>query len=165
MRFREVMENKKDYLALLLLADEQEDMIDRYLHDGRMFVLDDDGIKCECVLTDEGNGVLEIKNIATVPACQRKGYAKAMIDFVVRTFEERYAVLQVGTGDSPLTIPFYEQCGFVRSHTVPNFFTDNYDHPIVECGIQLTDMVYLRRPFSASRHPGEHRGDGSQEQS
>ena len=147
MRFIEVTGNKKEYLDLLLLADEQEDMIDRYIHYGRMFVLDDKGIKCECVITDEGNGVLEIKNFATIPEYQRKGYAKAMIDFVVRTFKEQYSILQVGTGDSPMTIPFYEQCGFVRSHTIPNFFTENYDHPIVERGIQLIDMVYLRRPF------------------
>ena len=59
----EVTENKKQYLDLLLLADEQEDMIDRYLDNCRMYVLDDNGIKCECVITDEGNGVLEIKNM------------------------------------------------------------------------------------------------------
>ena len=147
MRIIEVTENKKEHLDLLLLADEQEDMIDRYINKGKLFVLDDNGIKCECVITDEGNGVLEIKNIATVPQFQRKGYAKAMIDFVVRTFNGQYSILQVGTGDSPMTIPFYEKCGFVRSHIVPNFFTDNYDHPIYECGIQLVDMVYLRRSF------------------
>ena len=141
----EVTENKKQYLDLLLLADEQEDMIDRYLDKGRMYVLDDNGIKCECVITDEGNGVLEIKNIATVSEHQGKGYAKALIDFVVKKYKEQYTVLQVGTGDSPLTIPFYEKCGFVRSHSVPNFFTDNYNHPIFECGIQLVDMVYLQR--------------------
>ena len=141
----EVTENKKQYLDLLLLADEQEDMIDRYLDKGRMYVLDDNGIKCECVITDEGNGVLEIKNIATVSEHQGKGYAKALIDFVVKKYKEQYTVLQVGTGDSPLTIPFYEKCGFVRSHSIPNFFTDNYDHPIFECGIQLVDMVYLQR--------------------
>ena len=145
MRVIEVVENKKEYLELLLLADEQEDMIDRYINKGRMFVLDDNGIKCECVITDEGNGVLEIKNIATFPEFQGKGYAKVMIDFVVKTFNGQYSVLQVGTGDSPMTIPFYEKCGFVRSHIIPNFFTDNYDHPIYECGIQLVDMVYLRR--------------------
>jgi len=145
MRVIEVVENKKEYLELLLLADEQEDMIDRYINKGKMFVLDDNGIKCECVITDEGNGVLEIKNIATFPEFQGKGYAKAMIDFVVRTFTGQYSILQVGTGDSPMTIPFYEKCGFVRSHKIPNFFTDNYDHPIYECGIQLVDMVYLRR--------------------
>ena len=141
----EVTENKKQYLDLLLLADEQEDMIDRYLDNGRMYVLDDNGIKCECVITDEGNGVLEIKNIATVSEHQGKGYAKALIDFVVKKYKEQYTILQVGTGDSPLTIPFYEKCGFVRSHSIPNFFTDNYDHPIFECGVQLVDMVYLQR--------------------
>ena len=141
----EVTENKKQYLDLLLLADEQEDMIDRYLDKGRMYVLDDKGIKCECVITDEGNGVLEIKNIATVSEYQGKGYAKALIDFVVKKYKEQYTVLQVGTGDSPLTIPFYEKCGFVRSHSIPNFFTDNYDHPIFECGVQLVDMVYLQK--------------------
>ena len=120
-------------------------MIDRYLDKGRMYVLDDKGIKCECVITDEGNGVLEIKNIATVSEHQGKGYAKALIDFVVKKYKEQYTVLQVGTGDSPLTIPFYEKCGFVRSHSIPNFFTDNYDHPIFECGVQLVDMVYLQR--------------------
>ena len=97
--------------------------------------------------TDEGKGILEIKNIATAPEYQGKGYAKALIEFLVKEYGEQYSILQVGTGDSPLTIPFYEKCGFVRSHIVPNFFTDNYDHPIFECGVQLVDMVYLQRPI------------------
>lgn len=145
MKITEITENKKEYIDLLLLADEQEDMIDRYLERGKMYILDDNGIKSECVVTDEGNGILEIKNIATYPECQGKGYAKTLIDFIIQTFSEQYSVLQVGTGDSPLTIPFYEKCGFSRSHIIPNFFTENYDHPIYECGIQLVDMVYLRR--------------------
>ena len=145
MTIIEIAENKKQYLDLLLLADEQEDMIDRYLDKGRMYVLEDGGVRCECVVTDEGNGVLEIRNIATVPEHQGKGYAKALISFVAEKYKERFSVLQVGTGDSPLTVPFYETCGFVRSHSIPNFFTDNYDHPIFECGVQLVDMIYLRR--------------------
>ncbi len=147
MEIIEVMENKKNYIELLLLADEQEDMIDRYIDKGKMYVLDDNGIKCECVVIDVENGVLEIKNIATVPEYQGKGYAKAMIDFLITKYREEYSALQVGTGDSPMTIPFYEKCGFVRSHIAPNFFTDNYDHPIYEGGIQLVDMIYLRRSF------------------
>ena len=147
MKITEVTKNKKEYLDLLLLADEQEDMIDRYLERGRMYVLDDHGIKCECVITDEGKGVLEIKNIATVPQHQGKGYAKALIDFIIQEYTGQYDILQVGTGDSELTIPFYEKCGFIRSHVVPNFFTDHYNHPIYECGVQLVDMIYLKRPF------------------
>ena len=147
MKIVEVKENKKQYLDLLLLADEQENMVDRYLNKGKMYVLDDNGVKCECVITDEGNSILEIKNIATVPEYQGKGYARALIEFIIDNYSEQYSILQVGTGDSPLSIPFYEKCGFVRSHIIPNFFTDHYDHQIYECGIQLVDMVYLQRPL------------------
>ena len=145
MKIREIIDHKKTYLDLLLLADEQEDMIDRYLERGTMFVLEDDGVKAECVVTDEGGGVLELKNIAVAPAFQSMGYGKALVDFLIRTYREQYAVLQVGTGDSPSTIPFYESCGFRRHHLVKNFFTDHYDHPIYECGVRLVDMVYLQR--------------------
>lgn len=145
MEIKEIRENKKQFLPLLLLADEQEDMIDRYLDRGTMYVLYEDGVKCECVVTDEGDGILEIKNIATEPESQGKGYGKALIDFIAAKYKGTFSVLQVGTGDSPLTIPFYEACGFVRSHRIKNFFTDHYDHPIYECGVQLVDMIYLRR--------------------
>ena len=141
----EIKENKKEFLSLLLLADEQESMIDRYIDKGTMYILDDDGVKCECVVTDEGNGVLGIKNIATKPEYQKKGYGKALIDFVAMKYKATHSILQVGTGDSPLTIPFYEKCGFAYSHRIKNFFIDNYDHPIYEGGVQLMDMVYLRK--------------------
>lgn len=142
---KQVTENKKEYLDLLLLADEQEDMVDRYLEKGDMFVLLEDGPKAVCVVLEVEEGVLEIKNLASHPDHHKKGYGRRMIQFVVDTYRGRYDILQVGTGDSPLTVPFYEKCGFVRSHRVKNFFTDNYDHPIYECGIQLVDMVYLRQ--------------------
>ena len=61
--------------------------------------------------------------------------------------------MQAGTGDSPLTVPFYEKCGFIRSHRVKNFFLDHYDHPIYEGGVQLIDMVYFRRELPPGK-PG-----------
>lgn len=145
MIIREVNGNKKQFISLLLLADEQENMIDRYLEKGTMYVLEDSDVKAECVVTDEGSGILEIKNIAVEPESQGKGYGKSLIDFLVSKYKGHYSVLQVGTGDSPLTVPFYEKCGFVRSHRIRNFFTDNYDHLMYECGVQLVDMVYLQR--------------------
>jgi len=145
MSIYEVSENKKKYMDLLLLADEQEDMIEKYLEKGTMYVLEDDGIKGECVVTEEDKNILEIKNLAVVPDCHKKGYGRALIEFIAEKYREQYCILQVGTGDSPLTIPFYEKCGFVRSHSMKNFFTDNYDHPIYEGGVQLKDMIYLRK--------------------
>lgn len=146
MEIREVTGDKKRYLPLLLLADEQESMIDRYLDRGTMSVLIDGGaVKGECVVTDEGQGVLEIKNLAVEPACHRMGYGKALIEYVAAKYQGQFSVLQVGTGDSPLTVPFYEKCGFVRFHRVKSFFVEHYDHPILEDGIRLIDMIYLQR--------------------
>ena len=68
-----------------------------------------------------------------------------MIQYIERVFSARYHTLLVGTGDSPLTVPFYERCGFVRSHAVKDFFTEHYDHPIIEGGVQLRDMVYFKK--------------------
>ena len=144
MSITEVVHDKKRFLSLLLLADEQESMIDRYLDRGRLYVLEDDGVKALCVVTDEGSGILELKNLAVEPAFQRRGYGRALVEFLRRTFSGTYHTLQVGTGDSPLTLPFYEKLGFVQTHRIKNFFIDHYDHPIFEDGKQLIDMVYLQ---------------------
>ena len=145
MKISKIEDNKKRYMSLLFLADEQEDMIDRYLEKGTMYVLEENGVKAECVVTDEGSKVLEIKNIAVLPECQRMGYGKRMIEFIEQTYRDNFRILRVGTGDSLLTLPFYKKCGFIESHRIKNFFTDNYDHPIFECGVQLIDMVYLEK--------------------
>lgn len=130
--------------VLLLLADEQESMIDKYLERGEMFVLDDNGIKGECVVTKEADGSYELKNIAVLPDCQRRGYGKRLIDYVFSHYADCNRLL-VGTGDVPSALDFYRQCGFKESHRIKNFFTDNYDHPMFEDGKQLVDMVYLKR--------------------
>ncbi|MBR6242199.1 MAG: GNAT family N-acetyltransferase [Ruminococcus sp.] len=144
MEIREVTENKKQYLDLLLLADEQEDMIDRYLEKGTMYILDDMGVKAECVVTDEGGGVLEIKNIASYPEYHGMGYGRKLISFLRERYAADFNVIQAGTGDSPLTVPFYEKCGFKRHHVIKDFFTENYDHAIIEAGVQLVDMVIFQ---------------------
>lgn len=145
MEIKEIKENKKEFLSLLLLGDEQEDMIDQYIERGRMYILEEDEVKGQCVITDEGNGILELKNISIREDCQRKGYGTILINFVAKKYRGEYSILQVGTGDSPLTISFYEKLGFIRSHCIKNFFVDHYRHPIYEGGVQLVDMVYLKR--------------------
>lgn len=139
-----VLTNKKQYLNLLLLGDEQESMIDRYLERGEMFVLTDNGVKAVCVVTDEGEGTCELKNIAVAPDAQRQGYGKKFVDYLISYYGERYERMLVGTGDVPSTVLFYQHCGFTYSHRIEDFFINHYDHPIIEDGIQLKDMVYLK---------------------
>lgn len=161
MKIRKVAGDRRRYLQLLLLADEQLDMVECYLDRGDMWVLveadgadDAEGVGgagealAECLVTDEGAGVLELKSLAVVPERQGQGLGRALIEHVTRTYAGRFHTLEVGTGDSPLTVPFYERCGFIRSRVVPDFFTNNYDHPIYEAGVLLRDMVYLKRPLA-----------------
>ena len=151
IRIYPVLHNKKQYLDLLLLADEQESMIDRYLERGDMFVLADAGeVKSACVVTRESEDVFEIKNIATYPPFQRQGYGRMLIEYLLKQYAGSCRTMLVGTGDSPLTVPFYESCGFIYSHRIPDFFTDNYDHPIYEEGKLLKDMIYLKRSMNKS---------------
>ncbi len=141
-----VTDNKEQYMDLLLIGDEQEDMVRRYLDRGDLFVWEENSeAVAVCVITREGDGACELKNIAVSPGCQRKGIGRKMLRFAeeyCRSFADK---LILGTGDSPLTVPFYEKCGYSRAHTVKNFFVDNYDHPIFEGGVRLVDMIYFEK--------------------
>lgn len=147
MKIEMIFANKKRFIELLLLADEQESMIDRYLEHGDMFALYDDDLKSICVVTKEAAEIYELKNIATYEKYQGQGYGKKLIEYIFKYYNGKCKTMFVGTGDSPLTIPFYEHCGFIISHRVKNFFIENYDHPIFEAGKQLIDMVYLKKEF------------------
>ena len=169
MGIREIKENKRDYLPLLLLADEQEDMIERYLHRGTMFVLEEDGaVIGECVVTDEGGGALELQNLAVAPERQRQGYGRQLLTFLCDRYRGSFRVLLLGTGDSPRTLPFYERCGFTKYRRLKNYYLEHYDHPIFEDGRQLRDKIYLKKTLSApaegqteAKHETGHGNAGS----
>lgn len=137
--------DKTNFMELLLLADEDEKMIEKYLYRGEMFALYDDGLKSICVVSRESDDVCELKNIATFEKWHGNGYASKLIDHISAYYKGRYATMHVGTGDAPKTIRFYEKNGFQLSHRIKGFFTDNYDHAMFEDGVQLVDMVYLSK--------------------
>lgn len=56
-----VRSHKKAWLPLLLVGDESEAMIDRYLDRGELFVLHDPDARGLCVVTRESEGVAEIR--------------------------------------------------------------------------------------------------------
>jgi GNAT superfamily N-acetyltransferase len=145
VKIEKIIENKKQFLDLLLLADEQEDMIDRYLPHGDLFTLFDDDLKSVCVVVPVNSETCELKNIATYGQYQGKGYGRALINFIADFYKSDYKTMLVGTGETPAILSFYERCGFEKSHRVKNFFTDNYDHPMFDGDIQLIDMIYLKK--------------------
>jgi GNAT superfamily N-acetyltransferase len=145
VKIERIIKNKKQFLDLLLLADEQENMIDKYLPNGDLFALYEDDLKSVCVVIPVNNESCELKNIATYEKYQGKGYGRALIHFISDFYKKDYKTMLVGTGETPAILSFYNSCGFEISHRVKNFFTDNYDHPMFDGDIQLIDMIYLKK--------------------
>lgn len=145
MKIEKISEDKKQFLDLLLLADEQENMIDKYLPNGDLFALYDDDLKSVCVVVPINSETCELKNIATYEKYQGKGYGRTLINYISDFYKKDYKTMLVGTGETPASLSFYEGCGFVKSHRVKNFFTQNYDHPMFDGDIQLVDMIYLKK--------------------
>lgn len=140
----EITDNKIQFLDLLLIGDEQEDMIDIYIEHSRLFIGYISGMSIACCAVDTiADEVIEIKNLAVLPKYRSRGVGRLMLKHVETLFPGK--TIQLGTGETPSTLRFYHNCGYRLSHRIPDFFIDNYDHPIVEEGILLKDMIYLSK--------------------
>lgn len=137
-----VDKNKKQYLPLLLIGDESEIMIDRYLDSGTLYVgLFNGKPIAVCVTLNLDPNTVEIKNLAVEEKYRRHGYGHRM--YAESQHSNKKIIL--GTGETPSTLRFYKSCGYSYSHRIPNFFTDNYPAPIIEEGVTLCDMIYLEK--------------------
>lgn len=145
IRIETITTDRRRFLDLLLLGDEQLEMIERYLDCGELFALYDGDLCSVCIVVPVDEQRCELKNIATYPPYQGRGYASALIGFICARYKGRYDTLLVGTGETPGILSFYERNGFRYAYRVKDFFIDHYDHPIFEEGIQLTDMIYLQK--------------------
>ena len=148
MEIKLIDKNKENFMDLLLLADEQENMVKKYLEKGELFALYDNDLKTVAVVTLEKEGIFELKNIATYENYQKNGYGSIMINHIIENYKNRSKSLFVGTGDVDWILNFYKKFGFVYSHSIKDFFIDNYDHEMFENGKQLKDMIYLKIDFN-----------------
>jgi ribosomal protein S18 acetylase RimI-like enzyme len=147
MEIKKIVKNKDDFMDLLLLGDEQENMVKRYLYTGDLYALYDDDIKTVSVVTKEDNETCEIKNLSTYEKYHRRGYGTHMLKYIIDEYKYKCKKLIGGTGDNKRIISYYKKVGFDYSHTIKNFFVDNYDHEIFEDGKQLIDMIYLKYDY------------------
>lgn len=139
-----VDKDKKQYLPLLLIGDESEIMIDRYLDSGTLYVGFFNGTPIAvCVTLNIAPKTVEIKNLAVEAEYRRHGYGRRMLEYAESQYSNKKIIL--GTGETPSTLRFYKSCGYSYSHCIPNFFTDNYPATIIEEGVTLCDMIYLEK--------------------
>ena len=146
MEIKEIRENKTAFMDLLLIGDEDENMINRYIDQSTIYALyDNNELISVCAVVKADFDTIEIKNLATYPKYQNKGYASALMDFVCNKYKTEFKYLILGTGENPKTLDFYKKRGFDEYTRVKNFFTENYPHPIYENGVLLRDMIYLKK--------------------
>lgn len=137
--------NRDHFLDLLLVADEQIEMLQRYMYEGDLFVFSTIDIIGVCIVIPIDKTTCELKNISIASLYQKQGYGKKMITYLLNYYKNIYSSMIVGTGANTSTISFYKSCGFKESYSIKDFFITNYDHPIFENNIQLKDMQYLER--------------------
>lgn len=145
MHIKEIINNKEKFIDILLIGDENIDMINKYLHIGKLFALYDNDLKSVCVIVELDDNSFELKNLATYPKYQNNGYASKLIDFLCANYKTKYKELILGTGENDKTLHFYKKRGFVEFKKIRNFFIKNYPHPIFENGVQLKDMIFLKK--------------------
>ena len=139
------IENKEDYIDLLLEADPSKDMIHKYLNDSDVYALKKgDELISIAVILHIDRKTLELKNIVTTEKYRNKGYAKTLLKSLCGNYKQKYDRMLVGTTEN--NIPFYVKQGFDKyEKTVKNFFIDNYNEEIKDGDLICTDLIYYSK--------------------
>ena len=139
------IENKEDYIDLLLEADPSKDMIHKYLNDSDVYALKKgDELISIAVICTISRKTLELKNIVTRENYRNKGYAKTLLKSLCGNYKQKYDRMLVGTTEN--NIPFYVKQGFDKyEKTIKNFFIDNYKEEIKDGELTCTDLIYYSK--------------------
>ena len=139
------IENKEDYIDLLLEADPSKDMIHKYLNDSDVYALKKgDELISIAVILPISRKTLELKNIVTKESYRNKGYAKILLKHLSGNYKQKYDRMLVGTTEN--NIPFYVKQGFDKyEKTIKNFFIDNYDEEIKDGDLICADLIYYSK--------------------
>ena len=139
------IENKEDYIDLLLEADPSKDMIHKYLNDSDVYALKkEDELISIAVILPISRKTLELKNIVTKESYRNKGYAKILLKHLSGNYKQKYDRMLVGTTEN--NIPFYVKQGFDKyEKTIKNFFIDNYDEEIKDGDLICADLIYYSK--------------------
>lgn len=129
--------------ALLLLADETIEIIQRYIDACDLWVIADARkLLGVCAVKCSSNDSAEIMNIAIQKEYQAQGLGTRLIQHVLQSYLSYQICVGTPTVADP-QIRFYERNGFRRAFVRKDYYLQQYPHPIMEIGKQLIDMQVL----------------------
>lgn len=147
-KIRQIGKHEKIPYDLLLLADETVEAINKYIFDSEIYVTEvENRIVALYALQVLSKDEVEIKNITVAKGYQSHGIGKLLLkDATERARARGFRTIIIGTGDvSGMPLCFYQKEGFERYAVKKDFFILNYPQPIHEQGVQLKDMVMLKK--------------------
>lgn len=139
------IENKENYMDLLLEADPSEKAVRKYLEQSDVYGLKmGDVIISLAVILKIDSKTLELKNLVTKKEYRNKGYAKKLLKSLCGNYKQKFDKMLVGTTEN--NIPFYVKQGFDKyEKTIKNFFIDNYNEEIWDGNLHCTDLIYYAK--------------------
>ena len=146
------IENKDDYIDLLLDAEPSKASIYKYLNDSDVYGLQvDEEIVSLAVVLHIDRKTLELKNLVTKEEHRGKGYAKKLLKSLCGNYKQKYNKMLVGTTEN--NIPFYVKQGFDKyEKTIKNYFIDNYDEEIIDGDLHCIDMYYYSKDLKKVKY-------------
>jgi ribosomal protein S18 acetylase RimI-like enzyme len=153
VQFKEInKEQRLQFLDLMLMADESEEIVTKYIHDGEMFAIyHEESIIGVALFTFESDKIVELKNMALSIDSRGKGLGKAVIKRAFEIYKDKnFTKMIVGTANSSIAnIAFYQKAGFRMDQIKRDFFR-NYPEPFYEDGIRAIDMIMFYKDLQIS---------------
>ncbi|MEM9244585.1 MAG: GNAT family N-acetyltransferase [Cyanobacteria bacterium P01_F01_bin.153] len=131
-------------LKLLLIADPSRQKIQTYLPNSVCYAAKAGNIVAACVANVIGDSTFEIFNLSVDLGFQNQGIGTKLLNYSLSQMKKNGVKrVELGTGTFGYQLTFYHRIGFRADAVIKDHFLNNYQQPIVECGIQHQDMLRL----------------------
>lgn len=145
------IENKKDYIDMLLENNISGNAVEKYLQEADVYGLKyGDEIVSLAVLSKIDNKTIELKALVTNQKYKNKGYAEKILKSLCGNYKQKYEKMIVGTTEE--NIPFYVKQGFDKyEKTIKNLFRKNENLKTNNDDFVFDNLIYYSKKLKKDK--------------
>ena len=145
------IENKKDYIDMLLENNISGNAVEKYLQEADVYGLKyGDEIVSLAVLSKIDNKTIELKALVTNQKYKNKGYAEKILKSLCGNYKQKYEKMIVGTTEE--NIPFYVKQGFDKyEKTIKKFFRKNENLKTNNDDFVFDNLIYYSKKLKKDK--------------